>query len=250
MTSQLRRIRQELGMQPKAITSGIQLPEVSTREQLDAIRDQGIAEMNRDGFSQSYLVWQEFCRRGIDQQLPSMRELSGLATDEMSILQETMQAAKSEVQRFDPERMHESLKGYEYQGVAFEDWNVHDLLDSLSLDMAEAPSEAARSELMQIIGAVKDSPYGVLTNSIEVNQPDELLRYEVPSMQESSNDWYTQQREAAMRPPQGLSDLAIGDGYGLDGLKGVGAGGGQYSVAHDAGYQQAMARGDFDGDDE
>ena len=38
----------------------------------------------------------------------------------------------------------------------------------------------------------------------------------------------------------------IGDGFGLDGLKGLGAGGEQYSVAHDAAYHQAMAEGDDD----
>ena len=211
----LRKIRQELGMPPKAITSGIQLPEIATREQLDAIRDQGVAEMNRDGFSQSYLVWQEYCRRGLDQQLPSMSELSGLATDEMSILQETLQAAKSDVQMFDPDRMHESLKGYEYRGVDFEDWNVENLLTSLAADMAEAPTEADRSELMEIISAVKESPYGVLTNNIQINQPDPVQTYEVPSTQEETGgDWYSQQYAASMQQQEqhGLGGLRINTG--------------------------------------
>ena len=215
MTSQLRRIRSELGMAPKPITSGLQLPDFATIEQLDAYRDAALAEQNRNGFSEKVLVWQEALRRGLDETLPSIRDVEGLASNGMDVLQETMQAARSQVQRFDPERRHESLKGYEYQGVAFEDWNVHDLLDSLSVDMAEAPSEAARSELMEIIGAVKDSPHGVLTNSVEVNVPDPLMRYEVPSTQdESSNDWYSQQYNASMQQQEqsGLGGLRINSG--------------------------------------
>ena len=57
-------------------------------------------------------------------------------------------------------------------------------------------------------------------------------------------------RAASMRAPQGLEDLAIGDGFDSNGLKGIGGGGGQYSLAHDANYQLALARGDFDGDDD
>ena len=247
--SSLRKIRQELGMIPKAITSGIELPEISTREQLDAIRDQGIAEMDRNGHSQAYLVWQEAMRRGMDQ-LPSIHEMTGLATDETSVLQETLQAAKSAKQSFDPTRLDPRLQGVSLGGVLIEDLDARDVLDYLHGAMTEEASDSGRAQIMEYISAVKNSPFGDMTSSVTVNVPDPSQTFEVASEQESTGDWYTDQRNAAMRPPQGLEDLAIGDGYGLDGLKGVGAGGGQYSVAHDAGYQQAMAAGYYEEGDE
>ena len=38
--------------------------------------------------------------------------------------------------------------------------------------------------------------------------------------------------------------------FDSNGLKGIGGGGGQYSVAHDANYQLALAQGYFDDDDD
>ena len=249
MTSSLRKIRQELGLNPKAITSGLQLPEFATLEQLDAYREAGIAEMERDGHSQNYLIWQEALRRGLDQQLPSLRDMQGLATDEQGIYQETLQAAKNSRQVFDPMRMDERVAGLEVDGRPIEDWDAHDLLDRLHGLMAETP-DSDRGELLEIIAGVQNSPYGSMGASIEVNMPDPVQTYEVASEEQSSGDWYTDMRAASMRAPQGLEDLAIGDGFDSNGLKGIGGGGGQYSLAHDANYQLALARGDFDGDDD
>lgn len=250
MTTQLRRIRQNLGLNPKAITSGIQLPQIATREELDAIRDRGVAEMQRDGHSQNYLVWQEFCRRGIDEQLPSMRDLQGLATDEQSVYAETLQAAKSSRQVFDPARLDPRLEGVEINGTPIVELDQHEVLNYLHAGMAELGDEGDRGALMQMIEAVQNSPAGSLTNGVEINMPGPKLGYEVASEQESTGDWYTDQMNASMRAPQGLEDLAIGDGYGLDGYKGLGGGGGQYSPRHDMGLQQAIANGYFEGDDD
>ena len=248
MTSSLRKIRQNLGLPPKAITSGLQLPELATREQLDAIRDQAMVEMDRDGYSENYLIWSEALRRGLDQSLPSMRDIQGLASDSREVLQESLAALKSSKQAFIPEQMDPLLVGMQFNGKPIEDADAHEVLDFLHSSMADsAPSE--RGELLELIDAVKSSPFGTTTNGVEINMPDTVQTYEVPSEEEETGDPYTDAMAAPMRQPQGLEDLAIGDGFGLDGLKGVGGGGGQYSVAHDMGYQQALARAE-EGDDE
>ena len=246
----LRKIRQDLGLNPKAITSGIELPEIATIEQLNAIRDQGIAEMDRDGHSQAYLVWSEALRRGMDQSLPSIHEMTGLVTDEESVLQETLAAAKSSKQSFDPERLDPRLAELSFEGVPIVDRDAHDVLNFLHGAMAEEASDSGRARIMELISAVHNSPFGDTTSTVSINTPDPLQTFEVASEQESTGDWYTDQRNAAMRPPQGLEGLAIGDGFGLDGYKGLGGGGGQYSPAHDMGLQQAIAAGYYEDDDD
>ena len=79
--------------------------------------------------------------------------------------------------------------------------------------------------------------------------PDPIRTFEVESDREGTGDPYVDWRNAALQQQSGLEGLMIGDGYGLDGLKGTAAGGGQYSVAHDAAYHQAMAQGDYDDED-
>lgn len=248
----LRKIRQQYGLQPKAITNGLQLPEIATREQLDAIRDQGVLEMQRDGHSQAYLVWQEALRRGLDQSLPSLRDMTGLASDHDAVVQETIQAVKSSQQLFDPMRIDERVAGLEVDDIPIEQWDAHDLLDRLHGLMAETP-DSDRGELMEIIAGVQNSPFGSMGASIEVNMPDPVQTYEVASEEESTGDWYTDQMNAAQQQQQrpGLEGLMIGGGYDANGFKGLGGGGGTYSVGHDVNYQMALARGDFDdaGDD-
>ena len=99
---------------------------------------------------------------------------------------------------------------------------------------------------MDLIDAVQNSPYGSLTSSIEINVPDTVQTFEVVSQRDETGDAYTDWRNGNLQQQSGLEGLMIGDGYNLDGLKGVGAGGGQYSVAHDLAYHQAMAEEDYD----
>jgi len=250
MTSQLRKIRQDLGLRAKPITSGLQLPEFATIEQLEQYRDAGIAEMERDGVSQNYLIYQEALRCGIDQQLPSLRDMQGMATDEQSIYQETLAAAKSSRQMFDPERLDPRLVDLEIDGVPAVDWDQHELLNHLHAGMADIGDNNARGEIMGLIEAVQNSPAGSLGASIEINMPPPKSGiFEVASeTTESTGDWYSDMRAASMRAPQGLESLAIGDGFDSNGLKGIGGGGGTYSIAHDVAYQQALAQGYFDND--
>ena len=191
----------------------LQLPDFATIEQLDEYRDAGIAEMQRDGHSQNYLIWQEALRRGIDQQLPSLRDMQGLPASQQQVFQETVNAAKSSRQLFDPERMDERLVDMEFDGIPVEDWDAHELLGKLHGHMAEEGDSEIRSELMELISAVENSPHSSMGASIEINMPDPLQTYHVASEQEETGDWYTDARNAAMRPPVGLEGLAIGDGF-------------------------------------
>ena len=185
MASALRKIRQDLGLQAKPITSGLQLPQFASIEQLEQYRDAGIAEMDRDGVSQNYLIYQEALRRGIDQQLPSLRDMQGMATDERSIYQETLQAAKSSRQMFDPMRMDERLVDLSFDGKPASEWDAHDLRDKLSIALAENADENFRAEVMDLIAAVDNSPHGSMGASIEINMPAPKLGFEVASETET-----------------------------------------------------------------
>ena len=92
---------------------------------------------------------------------------------------------------------------------------------------------------MDMIDAVKNSTTSSNT-TVSLRMPDPSMTVHVESEQEQSSDPYVAWRESQMNP-QGLDGLAIGDGYGRDGLKNMGGGGGSYSVAHDAILQQAIA---------
>jgi len=213
MTSSLRKIRQNLGLPAKAITSGLQLPEFGSIEELDAFRDAALAEQQRDGFSPNVVIWQEALRRGLDQSLPSLREITGLASDSREVLQESLAALKSSKQAFDPEQMDPKLQGLQFNGKPIEDADAHEVLDFLHSSMADsAPSE--RGELLELIDAVKSSPFGTTTNSVEINLPDRVQTFEVNSDQESSDDWYQSQYERSQQqqPQEGLGGLMINPG--------------------------------------
>jgi len=244
--TQLRRIRAKHGLSSRAITSALQLPDFASREQLEQYRDVGLQEMERDGYSQNYLIYQEALRRGLDEQLPSLSEMHGMAGSFESVLQETEAAVRGAKQVFDPERLDPRLEGVEIMGVPVTEWPVHDLLDHLHAGVTEFADGPARDQVLDLIQAVHNSPYGSLTSSIEVSAPDPIRTYEVESDREGTGDPYVDWRNGALQQQSGLEGLMIGDGYNLDGLRNMGGGGGSYSVAHDAAYHQAMAEGDYD----
>ena len=246
--TQLRRIRQKYGLADRAITDAMNLDHlgIETREDLDALREQGIAEMERSGHSKAYMQWVEFERRGIGDALPSLHGLQGLGAPTEQVLQETAAAVRSAKQVFDPERMDARLEGLEIMGTPVEDWDAHDLLDHLHSGMTEFADGPARAQVMDLIDAVQNSPYGSLTSSIEINVPDPVQTFEVVSQRDETGDAYTDWRNGNLQQQSGLEGLMIGDGYNLDGLRNMGGGGGSYSVAHDAAYHQAMAEEDYD----
>ena len=120
--TQLRRIRQKYGLQDRAITDGMNLDHlgIETREDLEALREQGIAEMERNGASKAYMQWVEFERRGIGEALPSLHNLQGLGGSTEQVLQETAAAVRGSKQVFDPERLDERLQGLEIMGTPVE----------------------------------------------------------------------------------------------------------------------------------
>lgn len=236
MSVNLRKIRNTLGMPQRPVTDGMALPQITTREELDELREIGIHEMNTKGYSKAYMQWSEALRRGADQ-LPSMQELTGLATDGASLMMETTKAALMESRQF--EQVDARLEGLQINGQPVEDMDPHTVLNALHSDMVDFPAGPERDFTMQMIEAVHNSTTSSVT-SATVNMPTPSMTVHVESEQEQSSDPYTAWRESQMNP-QGLDGLAIGDGYGRDGLKGMGAGGGSYSVAHDAILQQALA---------
>ena len=200
MTTQLRRIRQKFGLNDRPVTDTMDLSELGlqTREDLDALREAAIEDQQRTGgASKLYHQWVEAERRGLGEQLPSLRDMEGLGTTGDEIYAETLQAARSSRQAFDPARMDERLRGLELQGVPMADWDAHALRDQLSMAMAETADANTRAGIMELISAVDNSPSGSLTASIQVNMPDPVQTYEVPSEQEKSGDWYQDQMMAA-----------------------------------------------------
>ena len=212
---------------------------------------QGMAEMASQGYSRTYVQWQELLRIGADQSLPSMNELGGLATSSHNLIAETHRAAQMDAQQF--ENMDARLEGFEIDGRPIEEMDPRSVLTALYEDMVDGTDGPDRNETMMLIEAVKNSTTSSVTTA-SLSMPTPSMTVHVNSEQDESPDPYVAWREGQMNP-QGLEGLAIGDGYGLDGLKGTGANGGSYSVAHDAILQQAIADqygddGDYEDEDE
>ena len=237
MSVNLRKIRNTLGMPQRPVTDGMALPQITTREELDELREIGIQEMNTKGHSRAYVQWTEALRRGADRSLPSMHELTGLATDGAGLVMETTQAAMMESRQF--EQMDARLEGLEINGQPASELDPRSVLEALYEDMVDFADGPQRDFTMQMIEAVNNSTTSSIT-SATMNMPTPSMTVHVESEQEQSSDPYVAWRESQMNP-QGLDGLAIGDGYGRDGLKNMGGGGGSYSVAHDAILQQAIA---------
>ena len=237
MPRSVRSIRDKYGMVQRPVTDGMALPRVTTREELDAMAEIGIAEMQRDGYSKTYVQWTELLRRGADQ-LPSLRDFEGMATDGQNLIRETLAAAHHDNRVF--EKLDPRLEGMEIHGKPIEDCDPRRALEALSIAMTEVADGPARNILLDKIEAINNSVTSSNT-SVSITMPDPSMTVHVESDREETGDPYVDARNRAMNP-QGLDGMFLpSNGYDSNGLKGTGAGGGQYSVAHDAALQQALA---------
>ena len=238
MSVNLRKIRNNLGMAARPDTSGMALPQFTSREELAELREIGIHEMQTQGYSRAYLQWQEALRRGIDESLPSMNDLGGLPADGHTLIQETLQAAQQDQRVF--EKLDPRLEGTFIHGKPIEDVDPRTALEALSVCMTEVADGPARNALLGQIEAIHNSVTSSNT-SVSMTMPTPSMTVHVESNRDLTGDPYVDARNAAMNP-QGFDGMFIANsGYDSNGLKGTGTGGGQYSVAHDAALQQALA---------
>lgn len=217
MTSQLRKVRAKLGLNDRPVTDTMDLTHLNlqTREDLDALREAAIEDQRRTGgASKLYQQWTEALRRGMDQALPSLRDMEGLGTTGDAIFQETAAAMNSARQVFNPERMDPRLAGLEFDGIPVEEWNPDALRSELQLAMVDHADKAFRDKAMDLIAAIDNSPYGSLASSVEINTPERSMTVEVASADETGGDWYSEQYAAsqAQQEQAGLGGLRINTG--------------------------------------
>ena len=95
MTSPLRKIRQKYGLADRAITDAMNLDHlgIETREDLDALREQGIAEMERSGHSKAYMQQLNLNAVASVMHCPACG-LQGLGAPTEQVLQETAAAVR------------------------------------------------------------------------------------------------------------------------------------------------------------
>jgi len=237
------------GIKPSVDLQLSALPAVRTRQQLDALRDQGLAEMDRYGQSLAYQQWMGLLARGADSSLIDLEVAGGgiprTAGDQ---LQELYTAQANSERYLSREFLSGNLRTATLDGRHISEWPVDAALTRLAELLADAAPGPARNELVNFYSELEGAPASSFTG-IEYSQMEPINEYRINSDPDVDrhSDPYTAYRESlGMNPQYGLEGMKIQpQAYPDPMLSGVIArpgGGLEYSVADDYVYQQSVAQ--------
>lgn len=238
------RYLQRAGVTPALDVSGVEMPDIRTRQDLDALRDRGIREMEEQGHSYSFMQWQAALQAGLDEILPDLEIANGIPR---SIEETAAMVADAEItsQRyFDPATVDPFIAQLGWQNLP-----VQEVRDRLSVALLEAP-EHERGSIMKAIAAVENSGHSGFT-TISYDMPEERLEVFANSSDSAAAlDPYSSWRNnQGFNPDHGLEGLKIEKSINSDPLfSGITSmnpdGGGVYSVSADWALAEAQSEGE------
>ena len=178
MSRQTAALLNRLGIQPSpVINENIQLPDIRTREELDAYGQRAIRKMDQSNGRDSadYIRWQHALAAGLDETLPDATAMQGgILKSEAQLAQELADHADSSAHYIT--KPHPMIAQAGWQGAKYED-----VKQALMLKMAEATTKQERNYLLQLNSALEDSGRSAMTGiSWEMpDQPVNSLTYEM-----------------------------------------------------------------------
>lgn len=228
-----------LGITPTIDVSTTDLPNLRTRQDVEALGEQGIEEMERYGYSRAYLQYQQALRLGLDESLPDLEMAGGAISRSIEeVAGDAIAAQANSAIHFVRGRTHPLI-----EQMGWADMEVNQLRDQLHLALGDAPNHQ-RGPILEALAAIENSGTGSMSMGISWDNPEPLLIYEVNSGDSGETDPYTTWRSNT--GDGALGDLAIKPSINNSPLySGITSmnpdGGGVYEVSSDWALQQAIA---------
>lgn len=248
------------GNRQSVAIDGMGLPELNTYEDLMALGERGLAEMEATGNSVAYYQWQAALARGLDQTLPSLRDANGGIGKSMAQIEaEYVDGMASQQQFFKAGHTPEALRDFFIDGQRADSLPVdyvHSYLAAALVDASPSDRPVIVSAMAEIQGAPKEAMPSI---SWELPDPatDGITQYINTTEHDGSADPYTAWREQSQgfNPEHGLAGLAIEKSVSDDpiwsGITDWNGSGGTYSASadvHRAAYFAQQAADHHQGD--
>jgi len=197
------------GVHPALTHDNMALPRITNRQQLDALGEQGMREMERDGHSLAYQQWCALLARGADS-LPDMQAVNGaIPRTQAEVLRDVAVANNRSAMYLDRQRMDPALADLNLDGQPLADWDLESAHNRLAEMMMDLPPgyerDAVSDALAKLDGSVATSFTGI---EWQLNDDGGGLTIEANTDATiHPNDAYAHAQQHLFNQEQGTNDL-------------------------------------------